>query len=402
MKIVMITPDAFMIDRRILLEAKTLINAGHQVTLLAGFECHEEQEYILDDIEIYRYKYDWDDERLKRIRNKLPNNDKLKMFINRTFMLVAKKVFHLNSFEMFMVSKLNVFDADVIHVHDLPCLKVGAYVANKKGIPLIYDAHEIYYAQDVLSKKQQGFYFKYEKNNIKKAAQVITVNPFIAKLMAERYNMPEPNVILNCTELPSNFNVYNRIIRDRVSIPQNWKIVLYQGWISAERNIETLIRGVKYFPKDSCLAILGYGEYEKTLREIAELEGIQDKVFFLGQVPSDEMLNFSVGADLGVIPYKAIDDNHLYCSPNKLFEYILAGLPIISNKLPFFELIANEYQCISMTDMDSPEIFGRHVAILLEDSVKLENLRNNCKKAAAKLNWHEEGKKLLEIYRTVC
>lgn len=399
MNIVMITPDAYMIDRRILLEAKTLVKAGHKVTLLAGFECPKEETYIEDGIEIYRYQYDWDDERLKKIRAKLPNNDKIKMVANRTFMFFAKKIFNINPFEMFMISKLESFDADVIHVHDLPCLKVGYYVAKSKNIPLVYDAHELYYAQEVLGPKLQKFYYNFEKRYIKYPNELITVNPFIAKLMSERYKIKEPNVIMNCTEKPMNFNPDNKyLLRNKANIPEEYKIVLYQGWISPERNIETLIKGVKYFPKNVCLAIIGYGEYEKILKDLAKEEDVEDRVFFLGQIPSDEMLNYSVGADIGVIPYKPIDDNHLYCSPNKLFEYILAGVPIVSNKLPFFQLIQNRYDCINTTDMESPKEFGSKISELLSNEEKLGKLKENCRKAAEELNWDEEGKKLLKIY----
>lgn len=403
MNIVMITPDAYMIDRRILLEAKTLINQGHDVTLLAGFECQKEERYILDGIKIHRYVYDWDDERLKKVRAKLPNNDNLKMFVNKSFMLLAKKLFELNPFEMFMAHKLIQFDADVIHVHDLPCLKVGLYAAKKKNIPLVYDAHELYYAQDILGKKQQKFYYKLEKKYIKKADTVITVNPFIGKLMEERYRISTPNIIMNCTEKPNNFeeNQTKNILKEKGNIPDDWKVILYQGWISPERNIETLVRGVKYFPEKTCLAIIGYGEYEKNLRDIVVEEHIEDKVFFLGKVESDEMLNYSVGADIGVIPYRPIDDNHLYCSPNKLFEYVLAGVPIISDSLPFFEMMKKDHGFIVTTNMGSPKEFGRVVEGLLSKEGELQKLKDNCNKASKVLNWNEEGKKLLKIYEEI-
>lgn len=402
MKIVMITPDSYMIDRRILLEAKTLVQAGHSVILLAGFECPEEEHYVLDGIEIYRYKYDWDDERLKKIRAMLPDNDKIKMFVNKVFMRLARKFFEINPFDQFMITKLLQFDADVYHVHDLPCLKAGIQAARKKGAKLVYDAHELYYAQDVLPISLQRKYFKDEKKYIRYPDVVITVNPFIAGLMAERYHIKEPKVIMNCTELPDGFTSYTgNIVKEKGGIPSDWKVVLYQGWISPERNIETLIKGVSFFPEDTCLALVGYGEYEATLRKLAEELGVLERVFFLGKVPSHEMLYYSVGADIGVIPYRPIDDNHRYCSPNKLFEYVLAGVPIITDDLPFFQMMQEKYGFICVTDMGSPEAFGRTVTELLSSNQKLSSMRINCKRAAEELNWEVEGKKLLEIYKHI-
>lgn len=400
----MLTPDCYMIDRRIILEAKTLIKAGHQVTLLAGFETSAEEHLELDGIEIHRYCYDWDDERLKKIRAKLPANDRLKMFVNKVYMFLARKFFEISPFDRFIIAKALNFNADVYHVHDLPCLKAGWYAAKAKKVPLVYDAHELYYAQDILPEKVQKKYFFLEKKYIKYPKTVITVNSFIAGLMADRYKIPSPKVIMNCTELPANFapETANKKIREKGKIPDIYeKIVLYQGWISPERNIATLVKGVKWFPENTCLAIIGYGDYEKTLREIADREGISERVFFLGKVPSDEMLNYSAGADIGIIPYKAIDDNHLYCSPNKFFEYVLAGVPIVTEDLPFFRAMKEQYKVIETTNMDSPESFGKTISQLLSNPNILEEMKKNCERAGKELNWEQEGKKLLDIYENI-
>ncbi len=399
----MLTPDSYMIDRRIILEARSLVQAGHKVTLLAGFETSKEEHFEQDGIEIHRYMYDWDDERLKKIRKKLPNNEKVQLFVNKTYMFLAKRFLEVSPFEQFMISKALEFDADVYHVHDLPCLKAGYYASKMRNVPLIYDAHELYYAQDILPTRLQKLYFSLEKKYIRYPDVVITVNPFIARLMAERYEINEPQVILNCTEVPSNFNpqIAKSKLKEKGKIPNDYKVVLYQGWISPERNLETLIKSVKYFPENTCLAIIGYGDYEVTLRQIAEQEGLAEKIFFLGKIPSEEILNYSAGADIGIIPYQPIDDNHLYCSPNKLFEYILAGVPIIANQLPFFDLINNQYGIIENADLSSPQALGKVVSQLISTPSKLENLRNLCYEAGKQLNWDKESEKLLTIYNKI-
>ena len=401
MKIAMITPDSYMIDRRIILEAKALIREGHKVTLLAGFECIREENYIEEEINILRYVYDWDDERLKKIRDRVPNNDKLKMIINRVFIIIAKKILYLNPFEMFMAKRLMDVEADVIHVHDLPCLKVGYYVAHKKNIPLVYDAHELYYAQDVLSKKQQKFYYKLEKKYIRKATQVITVNQFIAKLMAKRYNIHTPNVIMNCTDESELLEQYQTddIIRAQYGLSKEDRIVLYQGWISPERNIESLVRSVKHLPHNIYLVIVGYGDYQKKLQEICKKDCVEDRVIFVGEVANKEIIKYTACADIGVIPYEPIDDNHLYCSPNKLFEYIVGELPIITNKLPFFEYIREKYGVLVTTEMKKEKILAQDIINNLTDAEELNLLKENCRKAKKILNWSEESKKLSSIYR---
>lgn len=403
MKICMITPDSQMIDRRIILEASSLVEEGHEVTLLAGFECKKEETFIETGILVKRYVYDWDDERLKSIRSKLPNNDKLKMTVNKIFMLMAKKLFYLNPFEMFMAKRLIEEEADVIHVHDLPCLKVGAYVSKKKNIPLIYDAHELYYSQDVLSKKQQKFYFNLEKKYILRCKEVITVNQFIAKLMEQRYSIKMPHVIMNCTNESLELESYksNNIIRKKYDLDNNKKIVLYQGWISPERNIDSLVKSIKYTSENIVLVLVGYGEYQKKLEELCREYKIEERVIFVGEVPNEKIIEYTAAADLGVIPYEPIDENHLYCSPNKLFEYVVGELPFICNELPFLEYIREKYNILITTKMNNENEIAKTIEGALENESTLNLLRNNCKEAKKVLNWREESKKLISIYKNI-
>lgn len=403
MKVVMITPDSQMIDRRILHEAKTLMQRGHSVTLLAGFECSEDSQYVDDGVEIYRFKYDWDDERLKEMRKRLPGNDYLKTIVNRVFMFWARRFFRIDPFNQFMIHKLMQLDADVIHVHDLPCLLAGVYVSQKTHVPLIYDAHELYYAQDVLPERLQRKYFSMEKKLISVPDKVITVNPFLSKLMAERYRIKEPNVIMNCTYTPSEelLTENKQFIKHVADIPMDGKVVLYQGWISAERNIDTLVKGVKYFPDNAYLVLVGYGAYEEYLKKLAVEDGSTGKIRFLGRVPSDEMMKYTAGADIGVIPYMAIDDNHLYCSPNKMFEYVVSEIPIITERLPFFELMRKQYGFIYPTDMSSAESFGNDIRLLLSSESLLHEMKQNTVRAAIELNWENEGRKLVAIYDAI-
>ncbi len=395
MKVLMVTPDCFMIDRRIILEAKTLINAGYEVTLLAGFECSEETHYLKDGISIYRYKYDWEDKRLERISSFLPRSK----FLNKCYSRLIKPFYEMTAFEYFMLEKISQFEADVYHAHDFPCLKAAVYAARKRKIPLIYDAHEIYYSQRMFPDAVQQKYFKEEKKYIKYADIVITVNQFISDIMAKQYKTT-PEVIMNCAEMPVNFNPAEsyRLLKNKIKVAADWKIILYQGWLSPERNIEALIKGVRFLPDKCCLVIIGYGEYEGMLRKIASEEKVQEKIFFLGKISPDEILHYTAGADIGVIPYLPIDENHRYCSPNKFFEYILAGIPVITNNSFFFRAMNEKYGVVHTIDTFSPEKFAQAVTEMLFNKSKFNEMKNNCYKAAKELNWDVEGKKLLSVY----
>lgn len=394
MRVTMLTDDCQMIDRRILQEAATLVEAGHQVHLLAGFECREPTEFTTRGIQVHRYNYDWDDERLKKLRLYLPNNDRVRAFVNRAFMYLARRFFRVSPFQRFVLERAYQFPADVVHVHDLPMLLPGVLLARGWGVPLVYDAHELYYAQDVLPLETQRKYFRLEKKLIRHADAVITVNEFIARLMAERYGIPEPRVIYNATELPVQ-SADGPSLRERVG--GNAPIVLFQGWLSSERNIETIVRAMPHVAAPAVLAIIGYGGHEPTLRQIALSLGVQERVHFLGAVPSEHILHLTRGASLGVIPYLPIDDNHRYCSPNKFFEYVLAGVPILAHELAFFRAMRERHGVVECCDFTSPEAVGRTITTLLQ-SRQLERMRQRCADAARVLNWPTEAQKLLGIY----
>lgn len=397
MKILMITPDALMIDRRIILEGKSLVEAGHDVTLLAGFECKEAVVYKEQGIEIHRYIYDWTDERIRNILPKLPPARWIRWAFATGFRYFAAIFLRMNSFERFMYQKLMDFNADVIQVHDLPCLKVGALAAHKKGIPLFYDAHEIYYSQNVLTPKQQKRLYKTEKKYIKWVSEAFTVNQFIAELMAERYNISPPHILLNATERPPK-EAGADILRKEAGLPAEEKVVLYQGWISSERNIDKLIESVALWPQGISLVLIGYGAHVPALQKICQEQNIVGKVYFFGEKKNSELAAYTRHADLGVIPYEPIDENHLYCSPNKMFEFVVCGLPFICNRLPFFEYIQKTFGVLEHCEMGNPHSISQTIEQIMQDTRRLNLLKANCLKAAEELNWDKEGQKLVDVY----
>lgn len=394
MRVTMLTDDCQMIDRRIVQEAATLVEAGHSVHLLAGFECREPGAFVTRGVQVHRYNYDWDDERLKKLRSYLPRNDRVIALVNRAFMYLARRFFRVSPFQRFVLERAYQFPADVVHVHDLPMLLPGVLLARGWGVPLVYDAHELYYAQDVLPIATQRKYFHLEKRLIREADLVITVNEFIARLMAERYGIPEPRVIYNAADQPAP-QTGPSPLRQRVG--SDGPIILFQGWLSGERNIETIISAMPHVPEPAVLAIIGYGGHETTLRQIARAVKVEQRVHFLGAVPADEILHYTRGATLGVIPYLPIDDNHRYCSPNKFFEYVLAGVPIVGHELAFFQSMKQRHGVVECTDFTAPEAVGRTIRTLLTGG-GLEQMRQRCRQAAQLLNWRTEGAKLLRYY----
>ncbi|OGB31110.1 MAG: hypothetical protein A3F78_00815 [Burkholderiales bacterium RIFCSPLOWO2_12_FULL_61_40] len=397
MKILMATADHLMIDRRILQEAKSLVSHGHEVTLLAGFECAARESYVTDGVRIERFVYDWGDSRFApwARRMRLKSGTRLNSLAWRAFRYAAARL-DFSSFDKFVFDRLLEYQVDVIHVHDYPMLRAGVELARFRKVPLVYDAHELYYAQTQLPIATQRRYMRRERKWIRYADRVLTVNPYIAKLMAKQYNIKVPDVILNAAPLLPRLHVTP--LRERFNLTPSMRIVLYQGWISDNRGIDKLVLAARHFDEGTVLVIVGYGAYEEVLLKIVEENGLENRVHFFGGVDSDRLHPITCDADIGVIPYFGVDENNHFCSPNKLFEFAIAEIPFICNDLPFLGEIITRYGNGLAADLSDPAKIAMEINRVMNDDELLTRLRQGALVAKQELNWCVEEVKLLAIY----
>jgi glycosyltransferase involved in cell wall biosynthesis len=398
MRVLMLCPDCAMIDRRVLQEARTLVGAGYRVVLICGCECAREEHYHDQGVEIHRYVFDWRDPRLERLwaRLRAPGP------VRRLGGPLARRLTRLlpeTAFDLFLLERARRFRADFVHVHDLPFLRCGARLAREWDVPLVFDAHEIYHQQACLGGRQRRQLARQERRALPNCRLAITVNESIAGWYEERYGI-RPIVIMNGVEPPKpGFDRDSRrALRERAGLPPEGRVVLYQGWFSPERNLLTLVRSARYLPEGAWLLLVGYGDHERALRAALDEERGADRVRFLGRVEPEEILSLTAGADLGVIPYLPVDLNHSLCSPNKFFEYVTAGVPVIAHPLAFFEQMARVHGVVLTADLSTPQRMGAALRSLLEDEPRRSQMQRACRRASPALSWSVEGPKLVEAY----
>lgn len=404
MKILMLSPDAQMIDRRILQEARTLTAAGFGVDVLSGFECLKPDAYEDRGLRVKRYSYDWKDRRRALLRRRIgPYIGSLAWPFVR---LANRMMGGANAFEAFVLEKVMEHDFDLIHVHDFPMLRTGVMAAKLRGVPIIYDSHEFYPVQACFSAADQKKYLAQERELIRDCAAVITVNPYIAKLIADTHETAEPSVILNACEIPpstaSSLDAETRRLR-RIDkgLPPDHFIFVYQGWLSPERNLEPMIEAMAAQSSDVVLLVVGYGDYLETLKDIASKHGVNDRVIFYGRVESDDLPELTQLCDVGIIPYRAVDEMHRYCSPNKLFEFISSQIPMLASDLPYLRDVIAGYDIGWLGDLETVENCAQIMKDIASDPARVAAARRNLSAAAAALNWDVEGRKLLKIYSAV-
>ena len=183
-------------------------------------------------------------------------------------------------------------------------------------------------------------------------------------------------------------------------IPEGSRVAIFQGSMTDLRNLDNLARATRYLEEDCCLAVVGGGPYEETFLKILEEEGNPERVVMVGWVNQSDLLKFTVNADLGVLPYSAMDEYFSYSVPNKLMEYFEATLPMLYDiSMREISMVAGEHGVGVGEDLSDPEKFGRTLNSLLHDAEQLSALKEHyadCKDKFSYESQRKEFEKILE------
>jgi glycosyltransferase involved in cell wall biosynthesis len=296
----------------------------------------------------------------------------------------------------------------VCHAHDLNTLPVAWLVARRDKAKLVYDSHELYIERNKLKPSSRLWKFiqrRMEGFLVRRCDAVFTVNESLADELAKRYKIPRPGVVMNT---PARFEkadlhfLGNSRLRSELSVPREKNLLLYVGGITFNRGLEELIQSLSHLP-DCYLVYMGYGNhaYMQSLVELAEKTGVRDRFAFFGPVPSDQVIHYAAGADVGVAPIANACLSYYYCSPNKLFEYMNAGLPIMASNFPELEKVVLGHEIGLTFDPADPLDIARTARQILDNPDTAQKMRGNSLKASEFYNWSHEAIKLIDIYQRI-
>ncbi|SKA71579.1 Glycosyltransferase involved in cell wall bisynthesis [Paucidesulfovibrio gracilis DSM 16080] len=294
--------------------------------------------------------------------------------------------------------------ADIYQAHDLNTLPVAWWLARKHKAKLVYDSHELYLNRNRTKPRGRINDFllaSMEKFLIRRCHAAITVNDTIAKELAVRYRIPTPHVIMNAPLSKSTeAAVESEALRRELGIPQQRFLILYCGGITFNRGLEKVIQSMALLP-DCHLVFMGYGtaEYTESLLRIAEEHGVHERFDFFGPVPSDMVTTYASCADLGIAPIENVCLSYYYCSPNKVFEYLNAGLPVVASDFPEMRRVIEEFSVGGVFDPENPSDIARAITDIKENPEAARQMRANTVNAAGKFHWGNEAEKLLNIYK---
>jgi len=369
-------------DARVTKEASTLVRDGHQVIIIGMLERDFPRQETMEGFTILRVT--------PRPAAALgPAAPPLRMAL----MLLD---FYGRSFWRALTGRF-----DVYHAHDLVTLPLAWSAARLKGAKVLYDAHELFTEIARLGRFPRVVFAVVERLLIGRADRVITVNDSIAAELARRYRVSPPVVLMNTPRTAGVERSREKSpLRARVGLSPDEPLVLFQGWFQPHRGLENLVRAVRHFRRGH-LVFMGWGPLRDALCNLAEHEGVQDRVHFTEGVPLGDLLSYTAGADLGAIPYLKVGLNNYFTSPNKLFEYCASGVPVVSSRFPELVKIVEGFGIGRTFDPEKPEEIAAAVSSLLDVPTALARARENVRKISDRFTWETESHKLVSIYRSL-
>jgi glycosyltransferase involved in cell wall biosynthesis len=299
-----------------------------------------------------------------------------------------------------------VTPSDVWHAHDLNTLQLALDSARRHGGKVIYDTHEIFSEAGLaarLPSVTRRTLRRFERRWARHCDAVITVNESVADVLRRSLGVARVDVVHNCADPP----LFASPLRARMGASPSTPLVLYHGSLAPGRGVESLVRALgDERLRDARLAIMGYGPLEEELGELAAALGLGDRVRLLEPVPPADLTSWVAGADVVAVPIEPTTLNHRLSSPNKLFEAIAAGVPVIGPDFVEFRRIVLDPELgplgVLYTD-HGPHGIAEAIARLL-DAPEEERaaLRDRVARAAAeRWSWDREGQRLLAVYESI-
>ncbi|GLV54504.1 hypothetical protein KDH_13510 [Dictyobacter sp. S3.2.2.5] len=299
--------------------------------------------------------------------------------------------------------------ADIYHACELTALPACYIAARVRRKPLIFEAYEMP-LQDMplaaMPKSRRLFYIIMKgclRYMLARCTAVITVSSPIVQELQRHYRIPHIVLLRNLPQYRSCEKTDR--LRQHLGLSRRTRIALYQGNIQPDRGLDRLVRAAAYLEPEHVIIIMGQniGTTRAELRQLIMLQGVDAHIKIIPAVPYDDLLEWTASADLGltILPLD-YTPNMRMCLPNKLFEYLQAGLPVLSSPLEAVREIIDTYQVGRVVRSMDPADVGKDINMLLSNTDELARMRANALRAAHQdLCWEKESTKLLQLYRQI-
>lgn len=288
---------------------------------------------------------------------------------------------------------------DIVLAHDLNTLPVATRIARRAGARLLYDSHEVFVELPVHSRAARTRWLRVERSLLPRVDAMWMSSPGHAEVFAENHGVPVPPVIVNAPSMdpdPRARGVPD--LHEELRLDAELRIALYIGGVFPHRPLDALLETAREL--DRCaMVIMGPGlqSYVEELRRRADELGVGDRVRLVDPVPVSDVVRYAAAGDVGVIPFLNTSLNNFHGLPNKIFEYVAAGIPVVASDFPQLRAVIDRHRVGRTFDPELPGDLTRAIGEVLDDPTGLAELRESAATAARTLNWEVEARGLLDI-----
>lgn len=325
----------------------------------------------------------------------------VKLFgFKNTNKIIGQKIISFIIFYLSVLFFLTNKDVKLINAHSVSVLPLAFLLKIIKRSKLVYDTHELETETDQMSSFRK-FIFKFiEKKIIHHCDLIITVSENISDWYSKEYKINRPLVIKNGCNF-YKIDKKKNLLRKKLKISNNKKILLYQGDLAKVKGIELVIDAFKKRNRSKMdkivFVLIGYGElYNKIEKTVNEYSNI----YLIKSIPYQKLRNYTASADLGIMLPKNTCLNNFFCMPNKLFEYAMSGLPMITSNMKEMSSVVNRYNFgIVIKKLSVTSINNSLDKLMIKKNLKQLSIAS--RKFAIINSWEKQEKLLIKQYRKI-
>lgn len=323
--------------------------------------------------------------------------------LERPYFTIRKKMFFHRGPQFYAEYNIRLFlylffhTPDLIFANDLDTLPAAWLASKLRSKRLIYDTHEYYTETPELVKRPliQSIWKKIEDFLFPKLTDVLTVNSSIAKLYADKYHKP----VQFSRNIPPTYTPERVKTRQELGLPTDKRIIILQGaGINVQRGAEEAVLAMQNV-ENAVLLIAGNGDVLPVLRQMVTEFHLEDKVIFKAKMPFTELRQYTMNADLGLAIDKDTNLNYHYSLPNKLFDYIHSGIPVLSSRLIELEQIIEKYDIGYFIESHNPLHIAEMIQSIFNDTSRYNAVKSNTQRAKTELCWEKEENILISIIK---
>lgn len=367
--------NSFLHDSRVLKESLSLQQAGYEVRVIALHSGDLPEEEVVAGVPV---------QRLRLRTRSWSKNRFIQLF---KYAEVWAKLIRLSR------------KADILHCNDiepLPLCLLTKWLFNRR-LKVVYDAHELEFDKsDTHTNYYPRFFLRLaERFFIRHADAMIVVSPLIADAYVQRYGIRPPAVVMNCPYYREP-GPHEDIFRKKFGIPADHKIFLYQGVLQPHRGLELLTELFSEMEEPYVLVVLGYGPLAEMVEETASR---QAKIFYHPAVPPTALDDYTRCGDFGFYLIQGNTTHQQLTLGNKVFQYIMAGLPVVSSDLTSMRYILKDGMGVLVKNFRDKEEVRK--ALLELGSWGKAHYQPILAKAATQYTWENQEKVLLQAYQSM-